>query len=86
MEINVRDERKIVEVWLTNAEKQDASVREMLGPLYRACTQKGYLAAVYQSGTQDLAEVTSELLCYSRKRSAQWEAERESRTAVIPEG
>ena len=30
MEMNVRDDKKIVEIWLTNAEKNDPVLRESL--------------------------------------------------------
>lgn len=36
MEISVRDAQKIVEVWLTKAEKNDPAVAARLTPLYRA--------------------------------------------------
>ena len=73
MEIHVRDSNKLVEVWLTKTEKQDAELREQLKPLYREYKEKDYLVAVFESGTQDLTELTSGLLCDHRKRSAQRE-------------
>lgn len=73
MEIHVRDGSKLVEVWLTKTEKQDAELRERLKPLYREYKEKDYLVAVFESGTQDLTELTSGLLCDHRKRSAQRE-------------
>lgn len=83
MEIHVRDESRIVEVWLTNAEKQDAEVCEQLKPLYQKYKCKNYLVAVFQSGDQDLADATSDLLCYNRKRIAQMEVEREKQTGMV---
>ncbi|WP_298018620.1 hypothetical protein [uncultured Dysosmobacter sp.] len=83
MEIHVRDENKLVEVWLTNAERRDESVREKLKPLYRAYRQKNYLVAVFQSGSQNLADATSDLLCYDRNRIAQTEVEQERQTGVV---
>lgn len=81
MEINVRDDRKIVEVWLTNQEKQDETLREQLKNLYQRCKGKKYFVAVYMSGDQDLAEETSALLCHNRKRLAEQEVRRKrSRT------
>lgn len=73
MEIHVRDGSKLVEVWLTKTEKQDAELRERLEPLYQEYKAKSYLVAVFMSGEQDLAELTSGLLCDHRKRSAQRE-------------
>ena len=83
MEINVRDSSKIVEVWLTRAEKQDAELQEKLKPMYREYKDKNYLVAVFQSGEQDLADVTSDLLCYNRKRIAQLEVEREKQSGMV---
>ena len=34
MELYVREDRRIVEIWLTGAEKQDAAVQEKLKSLY----------------------------------------------------
>lgn len=78
MEINVRDDRKIVEVWLTNQEKQDESLREHLKGLYQQYREKKYIVAVYMSGNLNLTEETSALLCYNRKRLAEQEVRRES--------
>lgn len=83
MEINVRDGSRIVEVWLTRAEKQDAELQEKLKPMYREYKDKNYLVAVFQSGEQDLADATSDLLCYNRKRIAQLEVEREKQSGVV---
>ena len=50
MEINVRDDSKLVEIWLTNAEKRNAELRENLKPLYQEYKAKNYLVAVFESG------------------------------------
>lgn len=83
MEIHVRDESRIVEVWLTKAEQQDEEVRERLKPLYQAYKRKHYLVAVFQSGEQNLADVTSDLLCYNRRRIAQLEVERDRQNGMV---
>ena len=77
MEINVRDDSKIVEVWLTNREKQDELLRERLKPLYQRYSAEKYLVAVFESGGRDLAAAASDLLCYNRKRLAEQEARRQ---------
>ena len=77
LEINVRDNSKIVEVWLTREEKQDADLRERLKPLYQEYKARKFLVAVFESGEQDLEELTGCLLGYNRKRVAQLEMERE---------
>ena len=82
MEINVKDDIKIVEVWLTQEEKRDAALREQLKPLYQDYEKKKYLVAVFESGSQNLWEETSALLCYNRKRIAQMKMEREKQQGV----
>lgn len=77
LEINVRDDIKVVEVWLTQEEKQDATLRKQLKPLYREYKGKNYLVAVFESGTRNLWTETGALLCYNKKRIARMEMERE---------
>lgn len=77
MEIHVRDGSKLVEVWLTNSEKRDVELRERLKPLYREYKKNDYLVAVFESGEQDLTELTSGLLWDNRQRSVQREVELE---------
>ena len=79
MEINVRDNSKIVEVWLTREEKRDINIREQLRPLYREYKAKKYMVAVFESGERNLEELTGSLLGYNRKRVVQLEMEREKR-------
>lgn len=77
MEINVRDDSKLVEIWLTNEEKGDTAMREQLQPLYREYKAKNFLVAVFQSGGRNLTDATSDLLCHNRKRLAEQEVQRE---------
>lgn len=83
LEVNVRDGRKLVEVWLNSSEKWDAELRERLRPLYRRYKEQGYLVAVFESGEQDLTELTSALLCDHRQRSAQREVAQERQTGPV---
>lgn len=73
MEMNVRDEQKTVDIWLTNAEKNDPEIRRSLEEIYREYQQKKYLVAVFESGSQDLYQNTLDLLRYNRRRSAERE-------------
>lgn len=82
MEINVRDKSKIVEIWLTNAEKRNTELREQLKPLYKEYKARNYLVAVFESGERDLCAAASDLLCYNRKRIAQLEVEREKQSGM----
>ena len=83
MEIHVRDGSKLVEVWLTNSEKRNSELRERLKPLYREYKERDYLVAVFESGTQDLTELTSGLLCDHRRRSTQREVELERQSGMV---
>ena len=68
MEIAVCKDRKIVEVWLRSGE-EDARLRDLCA----RCRERGYLAAVYRSGTEDLAELTAGLLIHNRRTLAERE-------------
>ena len=74
LEINVHDDRKIVEIWLSHSEQADAALREQLRPIYQEYNGKKYTVAVFQSGTEDLYEQTHQLLLYNRNRAAELEA------------
>ena len=82
MELNVRNDSKIVEIWLTKAEKQDAKLQRDLKVLYQGFKESGYLVATFLSGDQDLTDTTSGLICYNRKRIAQMEVEREKKQGL----
>ena len=47
MEMTVKDERKLVEIWLTNAEKSDPVLRAGLQSVYDTYKKKKYLVAVF---------------------------------------
>lgn len=82
MEVHVRDDSKLVEIWLTNAERQDELLQEKLKPLYRQYKNKKYLVAVFLSGEADLYEKTQDLLLYNRRRFAEKEARQEQQMDV----
>ena len=82
MEISIKDSNKIVEVWLTREETQDVKLRERLKPLYQEYRAKKFLVAVFESGEQNLEELTGSLLGYNRKRTVQLEMEREKQQGM----
>ena len=82
MEINVRDSSKIVEVWLTREEKQNVKLRERLKDIYQRYKAKKFLVAVFESGEQNLEELTGSLLGYNRKRTVQLEMEWEKQQGM----
>lgn len=70
MEMNVRDDQKLVEIWLTNAEKIDPVLREGLKEIYAKYKTKKYMVAVFESGKGDLYENTREICCSSTAAAA----------------
>ena len=79
MELKVNDNTKIVEVWMTNAEKNDPVIRENLKPLYAEYKKKKYFVAVFESGEKDLYQGTLDLLAYNKRRCAELEVQREKK-------
>ena len=84
MEIDIHDDKKLVEIWLSRAEGQDDAVHEGLKPLYAEYKSKKYLVAVFRSGAENLEDATSDLLCFNKKRIAQLEVEKEK--GMLPIG
>ena len=83
MEICINDERKTVEVWLSNEEKNNPAVRQRLKPLYAEYAEKKYTVAVFMSGSQDLSSLTSDELGYNRKHIAELEVEQEKHQGLV---
>ena len=79
MEMTVKDERKLVEIWLTNAEKADPVLRAGLQSVYDTYKKKKYLVAVFESGEKDLYQGTLDLLAYNKRRCAELEVRREKK-------
>ena len=77
MEIIVMDDEKLVTIWLTRAEQEDATLRKRLKPLYAKYKAKKYMVAQFHSGTGDLYECTRDLLLFNLRRSAELEVQRE---------
>lgn len=70
MEINVRDDQRLVEVWLTKEEKQCALLQEQLHALYARYHRDRYTVAVYQSGCHSLYQNTLGLLAHNKRLAA----------------
>lgn len=83
MEMDVRDDKKIVEIWLTNAEKNDPVLREQLKDVYAEYKAKKYMVAVFESGKGNLYENTRDLLLYNRRRSAEREVQQEKKQRAV---
>ena len=79
MEIHVRDDKQLVDIWLTNAEKDAPGIREGLKDIYDKYKKQNYLVAVYESGERDLYHSTLALLAYNKRRCAELEVQREKK-------
>ena len=77
MEIIQDDAKKLVQVWLTRKEAEDAAVQAHLKPMYAQWKQQKYLVAVFRSGNEDLQRSTLDLLADNKKRCAELAARRE---------
>lgn len=82
MEMNVKDDKQIVEIWLSNAEKNDKQIRDSLQVVFDKYKKKKYMVAVFESGEKDLYQGTLDLLSYNRKLSAQKRVLRDKQRAM----
>ena len=71
MRMKIRDQSRIVELWLTREEKDDPALRESLRSIYQQYKTQNYLVAVFLSGETDLYQQTRDLLLYNRRRRAE---------------
>ena len=70
MEIVVNENKKIVEVWLSNEEKNNAFIKDELKKLYDLYKKTKYIVAIYESGNADLLSGTQSLLSQNRDISS----------------
>ncbi len=75
--MSVLEDRKIVQIWLTNEEKDDPNVHARLKPMYAENKQRGFQTVVYKSGKQDLKEGIRDLLLYNKRKLAELELQQE---------
>ena len=83
MRMEIRDESKIVELWLTMEEKDDLAFWESLKPIYQEYKEQKYLVAVFLSGEEELYQQTRDLLLYNRRRQAEKEVQAEKRAGMV---
>ena len=81
--MEVREQSKIVELWLTREERDDPAFRESLKPMYQKYKEQKYLVAVFLSGEEDLYQQTRDLLLYNRRRQAEKEVQAEKRAGMV---
>lgn len=75
MRMEIRDESKTVELWLTREERDDLAFRESLKPMYQKYKEQKYLVAVFLSGEEELYQQTRDLLLYNQRRQAEKEVQ-----------
>ena len=83
MHMKIRDESKIVELWLTREEKDDLAFRASLKPIYQKYKEQKYLVAVFLSGEEELYQQTRDLLLYNRRRLAEKEVQAEKQAGLV---
>ena len=81
--MEIREQNKIVELWLTREERDDSAFRESLKPIYQQYKDQKYLVAVFLSGEEDLYQQTRDLLLYNRRRQAEKEVQAEKRAGMV---
>lgn len=73
MRIQVDDAKKQVAIWITNADQIDKTQQKKLHSLFQEYKAKNYTVAVFRSGQENLAALTSHLLCHNRICTAKTE-------------
>ena len=73
MEIDINVNTRRVSIWLTHAESEDVQLQASLKPVYREFKAERFLVAVYESGIEDLEELTKYLLEFNAERIAEEE-------------
>ena len=77
MVIKEHEDMKIVEIWLTKQEQEDAALRQTLQKLYQDYSRRKFKIAQFHSGAGSLYDATRDLLLFNRKRIAETENRRE---------
>ena len=81
--MEIMEQSKIVELWLTREERDDPAFRESLKPIYQQYKDQNYLVAVFLSGEEDLYQQTRDLLLYNRRRLAEKEVQAEKQAGLV---
>ena len=80
--MEVREQSRIVELWLTREERDNPAFRESLRPICQQYRDQKYLVVVFLSGEADLYQQTRDLLLYNRRRLAEREVQAEKGTGL----
>ena len=81
--MEIREQNKIVELWLTREERDAPAFRESLKSIYQRYKDQKYLVAVFLSGEEDLYQQTRDLLLYNRRRLAEKEVQAEKQAGLV---
>ena len=82
MRMEVKDQSKVVEFWLTREEKNNKQFLDDLKSLYRQYHSQSYLVVVFYSGEEDLYQQTRDLLLYNRRRAAEKQVQEQGQQAM----
>ena len=77
MEIIKNEDARVIEIWLTKLDQQDADCMNLLEPLFKKWNEEKYLPVIYRSGYDDLYDNTLTLLKHNRKVFIRREVESE---------
>ncbi len=76
MQLKVNEQTKIVQIWMTNDEKNDPRAQAKMKELCAQYKEKKYLVAVFYSGKNELYPSIRDLLAYNKKRCAEQAVQR----------
>ncbi|MBR2055179.1 MAG: hypothetical protein IJ968_09880 [Clostridia bacterium] len=79
MQLKVNEQTKIVQIWMTNDEKNDPRAQAKMKELCAQYKEKKYLVAVFYSGKNELYPSILDLLAYNKRKCAELAAQREPR-------
>jgi len=65
--LEVCEEKKIAYYWLSKEEKENEELRQSLKPQYGEWKRKGYKVCVFLSGSENIVELTKELLVHNKE-------------------
>lgn len=66
MQVEENEQFKFASVWLTNEEKDNADIINSLQPLIEKYKKMKYKFVIFQSGKQNLLDVTKDLLAHNK--------------------
>ena len=73
--MEVKEQSKAVELWLTKEEKDNKPFLESLKLFYQQYKEQNYVAAVFHSGEKHLYQQPRDLLIFNRWRAAKKEVQ-----------